>query len=208
MIDEKSFVMSSENTSTALQVHNPRKFIYAGSPGLYFEKDSIKSIVRAFIQLQELPYNMDFYGFSKESYLERFPKDKAVLENNEKIKFHGKVHHDEITKALDEADFYVLYRLDSKVNRVGFSTKAMESAAHGLPLIANDVNGDFAFYFKKDQALISGVNEYDSFVTNIKRAIMMSDEEANDMRRVCKNNNPFCIDKFTDSVRNFMDLLQ
>lgn len=208
MIDETSFTEFSEKKISMKKVHYPRRFIYAGSPGLNFSKDSIRTIVEAFVRLGELPYVLDFYGFTRDTYISVYPQDIEILDRNEKIRFHGRIPHDEMIKELEDADFYVLYRPDTKVNRVGFSTKSMEAVSHGVPLIANDVNGDFALYFDESQAFICGVDDFGAFVDNIKKAITISEKDVYMMKQSCRSDNPFLYSKFIDPVRDFMAVLK
>lgn len=199
-------MVSSSNGSDCvdLRPHTPRRFIYAGSPGMNFSKDDIESIVKAFLSLKNKAYSLRLYGFTKEAFLKSYPFYKKILENHTDIHFMGRVSKQEVEAALSDSDFYVLYRYDTKVNKVGFSTKAMEAISSALPLISNDVNGDFQLYFKDRQALICGVNDYLGFLTNINKALQMSDKDIFEMKESCVKNNPFKIEKYLDSMSSFL----
>ena len=181
-----------------------RRFIYAGSPGYKFKKDKINIIVEQFLKLkaENIPFILDVYGISLEEYKSQYAFEE-LLDESFQINFHGRVPRTEIQEKLRTTDFYVLYRPDNRVCRVGFSTKAMESISSAVPLIANDVNGDFAKYFTEGQALLSSVKDEQGFYKNLKMAAQMSAEEINQRKRSCVEHNPFAYESFLEPMKKF-----
>ncbi|MCC8147304.1 MAG: glycosyltransferase [Bacteroidales bacterium] len=188
-------------------MNHPRKFIYAGSPGLNFSKDDIETIVRTFLSIDQ-KYELLFYGFTIDDFLKNYPQYEQKLRAKKEIHFMGRVSKRIINEALSSSDFYVLYRPNTKVNKVGFSTKSMEAISSCVPLIANDVNGDFNLYFQQNQALISPVDDYDSFANNVVSAINMPDEDVIKMKNNCAQYNPFAMEQYVESMNTFMERLK
>lgn len=213
MIDENSFSNDKKNSGEddaseiKREASSIKRFIYAGSPGLNFSKDSINMIMEAFRRQEGCAYQLDFYGFTREKFLARFPEFTEWLISSNQVRIRGRVPREEIEDALCTADFYVLYRPSTKVNKVGFSTKSMEAIAHAVPLISNDVNGDFSLYFTDGQALISKEGDFEAFVENIHKAVLMDKEEILSMKKNCIRHNPFDYRNYTNKVEEFMGRL-
>lgn len=205
MIDETSF-SEKQCIHIASENRDIHRFIYAGSPGHKFNKDKIDVIVKCFRRLKKehIPFEFNIYGITQEEYSKVFD----FSEDNDKmyrICFHGRVPRNEIQEQLKNADFYVLFRPNDKVCRVGFSTKAMEAISNAVPLIANDVNGDFRRYFTDGQALICGPDDTESFYQLIKHAAMMPYDDVNRMKENCIKHNPFDYQNFYEPMKKFME---
>lgn len=207
MIDDKSFEGDSEYE---LAVNPVRRYIYAGSPGYKFRKDKVNIIIKGFEVLHNkgIPFVLDIYGITKEEYKEVFDYIPDICIKNQKISFHGRVRRSVIEDALKKTDFYVLYRPNTKVCKVGFSTKAMEAISAGVPLIANDVNGDFKRYFTSGQALICGAEDEEGFYALLEQSAVMPQNVVIGMKKSCKQNNPFHYSNFIQSMSTFMDEVQ
>lgn len=203
MIDDRSFGSEREKS---FKTGGIRRYVYAGSPGYRFRKDKIETIIRSFETMRDkgLPYRLDIYGITEDQYREVYEYE-AVNDENFCIVFHGRVPKSEIEDALSEADFYVLFRPDTKVCRVGFSTKAMEAISWGVPLISNDVNGDFERYFTDGQALIVGARDEEGFLKALEKSAAMPDEEVIQMKKNCALHDPFHYQNFAEPVRLFME---
>lgn len=203
MIDDTSF--SEDRRPCVSPVGTPRRFIYAGSPGFKFRKDKVNVIVEQFAKLKAegYPFVLDIYGITEAQYKDVFAYS---FENDadHTIRFHGRVPRDEIDRALTQSDFYVLYRPNDRVCKVGFSTKAMESISQGVPLIANDVNGDFGRYFTHNQALLCAPQDEEAFFALLKSAVEMPADAVEAMKRNCCEHNPFHYTHYLESVGRFM----
>lgn len=202
MIDDKSF---GEEPKPLYTVNRIRRYIYAGSPGYKFKKDKINVIIQGFERLREkgIPFQLDIYGITKEQYQDAFGFEPGCDERC-RVLFHGCVPRAVIDEALETTDFYVLYRPNTKVCKVGFSTKAMEAISNGVPLISNDVNGDFQRYFTQGQALICAAKDEDRFYRLLEESALMSEDDVLRMKKSCTDNNPFHFRNYVDSMRDFM----
>ena len=202
MIDDTSFEKTEDRQPTVNQV---RRYIYAGSPGYRFRKDMVNVIIKGFEKLREkgLRFQLDIYGISEKQYSEVFQQVNNN-DSNSQIIFHGRVPRSEIDKALTISDFYILYRPNTQVCRVGFSTKAMEAISAGVPLVANDVNGDFSRYFTENQALLCGAEDEQGFFRTLEESICMPDENVIAMKRNCRIHNPFYYNRYTQQMEMFM----
>lgn len=203
MIDDQSF--TEEKRTYSDTIGRVKRFIYAGSPGHKFRKDKIDVIIKLFSRLKEegFPFRLDIFGISEEQYASAFEYE-FVGDEEHVIMFHGRVPRNEIERALEETDYCVLYRPNNKVCKVGFSTKCMEAMAHGVPMIANDINGDFRRYFTKGQALLCEPDDETAYYELLKQSIMLPDEEVALMKKSCIENNPFDYKCYIDPVGRFM----
>lgn len=204
-IDDTSF--QQEKVNDTQHINHPHRFFYAGSPGYKFRKDKINDVVKIFEKLHKegIKYRFDIYGVSVAEYSQFFETPKV---DDDEIVFHGRVSRKEVLAQLSKSDFSVLLRPNDRVCRVGFSTKSMEAISAGIPLIANDVNGDFSLYFSKDMALLCGADDMSSFYKQLKKACQMTDEELLQMKLACLENNPFKYNNFISPLREFMHNLK
>lgn len=200
-IDDRSF--SVDIKSVQKNVNKPRKFIYAGAPEYKFRKDKINIVVQMFELLcsEGVPFHFDVYGVEEDYYNAFFHKPRV---NEGEIVFHGTVSREEVMKLLPTYDFYVLLRPNNRVCKVGFSSKSMESISSGVPVIANDVNGDFSKYFTQNQALLCDAEDMDAFYSLLKKACTMTDDEIVSMKESCVKNNPFDYKNYIEPLSLFM----
>lgn len=208
-IDDQSFdIVKHDNHILPVSggKHTTR-FFYAGSPGYKFRKDKINLVVQMFERLSEenIPFRFDVYGVSLDEYLKFFAAPNTKLKE---IVFHGRVSRQIILEQLKQSDFSVLLRPNDQVCKVGFSSKSMESISAGVPLIANDVNGDFSKYFTQNQALLCGADDIDGFYGLLKKACTMTGNEITSMKKSCIKNNPFNYVNYLEPIENFMHSLQ
>lgn len=205
-IDDNSFD-EKINSSDRFMVNHPRKFFYAGSPGYKFRKDKINLVVQMFERLSNegFSFQFDIYGVTQDEYEKFFPSPNT---KSGEIVFHGRVSRQMILEQLNKSDFSVLLRPNDRVCKAGFSSKSMESISSGVPLIANDVNGDFVRYFDNGQALLCAPVDLDAFYNLLKKASTMPDEDLRQMKKSCINNNPFHYKNYLKSLSTFMNELR
>lgn len=201
-IDDHSFD-DAKHTSHIHTNSHTTKFFYAGSPGYKFRKDRINLVVQMFerLSVENIPFHFDIYGVSSDEYVKFFGAPKT--KQNE-IVFHGRVSRQVILEQLKQSDFSVLLRPNDRVCKVGFSSKSMESISAGVPLIANDVNGDFSKYFTQNQALLCDAEDMDAFYSLLKKACTMTDDEIVSMKESCVKNNPFDYKNYIEPLSFFM----
>ena len=127
------------------------EFVYSGTNGRKEEKDKIGLIVECFGKLSlEKKFMFTVIGITEPQFLEMYPELASSLEKLQgKIRFCGRVSHDESIAALKRADYTIIIRNRSRKNMAGFPTKFVEAVTCGIYIIANDFS-DIAEYFPSD----------------------------------------------------------
>lgn len=185
----------------------PRRFIYAGSPGLGMSKDYIHLVIEAFTLVKLAGYNFEFVvvGITLPQFLQSFPLFKDQIEflaNN--INFMGRISHVKTIQQICQSDFFVFLRPENRVSRFGFPTKLVEAFSCGIPTITN-ATSDIGLY------LHTGKNGYllqhpdiDELRLAIIKAITITDDNLQMMKSDCTKNNPFKFENFQEQVRAFL----
>lgn len=167
-------------------VNSVRRFIYAG--GMGYGKDMLHEIVCAFSQVKEGPFEFNILGLSKQQYLDRFSEDEEIInkinQQGERIKFWGRVTHNEVLTEVCKSDFSLIIRESSRRNNVGFPTKFGESINCGTPVIVSSFS-DVVYYTKKYGVGI--VTDVNTIVDGIRQALVMTDESLRLMHQRCKD---------------------
>ncbi len=127
-------------------VVDSKEIVYAGQ--LDDRKDGINILLQAFktIVSRHPEYSLSLYGkaFSQKQ-MDRYYDLVRELGVEDKVKFHGLVDRETITKRLQSASILVLPRPNSVQAQYGFPTKLGEYLATANPVIATSV-GDIPKY--------------------------------------------------------------
>ncbi len=185
-------------------------FVYAGSPGKNMKKDRVDYIINAFSNIDESknPYVLHIVGITKDQFLKQFPKYLSFLNNNDSIIFYGRVPHKKVISMLKNADFSIVFRLDTRVTKVGFATKISESISCGVPVIANDEYQEIGHYLEhgKHAILFNGF-ELTKLIDAVEYAIKLNKEELSAMKSRCSTDNPFSYKNFIKPTKKFFSTL-
>ena len=120
------------------------RFIFAGKPGRYCEKEKLDWIIEIFSGLK-FDFELIIIGIEeKEFFLYNQSLKKLV---DDRITFYGDISYELCTREIQNSDFYLLIREKTRLSDFGFSTKLMESFKFKVPLIATDT-GDVNLYVK------------------------------------------------------------
>lgn len=194
------------NISKLERVNSPRKFIYAG--GIGYGKDMLYDIIRAFGRIGERPFEFNILGLTKSQYLERFPEDYNLIneinQSVEKIKFWGRVSHNEVLDEVSRSDFALIIRESSHRNNIGFPTKFGESINCGTPVIVTDFS-DVVYYTKKYDVGI--ITEIDDLLKGINEALDMNDVSLLEMHERCRNCTAFHYKGQVDEIGGFINTI-
>ena len=155
------------------------KFVYAGSP---LAKDHLVELVRAFSSLSaedQTKVQFDIYGINKKQLIDLTGQNEVPMV----IKVHGRVSRGEIIAALLNSDFSVLLRpSEERYTKAGFPTKAVEAMSHGVVMLCN-LTSDLNKYLVDGQnAVIIKECTEESALSAIKRILLLSRKEINDMK--------------------------
>lgn len=165
---------------------NRVKLIYSGSPGR--DKDKINYLIDILYEFRDKDnFMMEIVGLSKEQFTNDFPDYNWKLETLfQKIKFHGRVSHNQSLEILKNADVCMFIREDNLTTKAGFPTKFVESISCGIPVITTKTS-DLNDY------LSVGINGY--FIEGIA-----SEETKNLLNEILFTNPP----KMKDLKNNYL----
>ena len=117
------------------------------------EKKFLKERIDLVIQMTAAARNVghdisiDIFGIAREQYIHFFPQDKGNLDKHAvAFRFHGRVPHAAILRALCEADFSIVLRDNKKGNNAGFPTKFAESLMCGTPVVIDEIESISAYF--------------------------------------------------------------
>lgn len=183
-----------------------RRFVYSGSPGVGMEKDRLPVAIAGFRDLHDQGIRFEFVvaGITQEDYLRLRPDHAAVLTGMDGVRFLGRILHPESLALLRSADFSVFFRKPNRVSNAGFSTKYVEAASLGIPVISN-ATSDLPLYLRDGENgfMAPGLTQAEIAAT-LARAATMDDTALLAMKSVCAADNPFDIPKWVDQTRAFL----
>lgn len=123
--------------------HAGTRLVYAGRPSR--TKERLDLVVGAVLaQDPSDGVSLDVVGVTEEGYRSIYgssPEDP-------RIRFLGRVPHEDALQVVKDADYSVVVRDDNRVTRAGFPTKFAESVTCGTPVICN-ANSDLAEWVGK-----------------------------------------------------------
>lgn len=184
----------------------PRRFIYAGSPGIGMSKDYVHLVVNAFTDVKQAGYDFEFevVGITEEQFLNSFPGfDEKINFLADHIHFLGRITHQEVIKKVRQSDFFVFLRPENRVSQFGFPTKLVEAFSCGVPTITNSTS-DIGLYLKNNENgfLLTGPDVVELRIAIIN-ALNLDDDKLRSMKNHLFENNPFCFENFKQPVREF-----
>ncbi len=158
--------------------HNaPLNLIYAGTPG---KKDLLGSVIEAVARVDESGKKLRLRVLGPNS-----AQVSAMLQRTQipqSVEVLGRVPQNDVSKLLREADFSVLLREPLRFAHAGFSTKFVESYAHGVPVIAN-LTSDIGQYLHDGvEGFVCRDCSVAALVEVLEKALQCSDQNISEMR--------------------------
>jgi len=185
-----------------------RTFVYTGSPGIGIGKDKLDLLIEAFNLLHDenIPFRYIIQGITKEQYLKVFRSHKNILNKMDKsIIFKGRVPHKEALETLEKADYSLFIRPDNRVSHAGFPTKVMEAFTVGIPTITNPTS-DIQNYVKDSHnGFIIPLPTIEAITSTLKKAIELPEIQLYNLKKQCREENPFDIKFFREEVEQFIN---
>ena len=185
----------------------PRRFIYAGSPGMGMSKDHVHKVVEVFAEVRQAGYDFEFtiVGITEEQFLQTFSdfKDKINLPAN-RINFMGRISHEKTIEQIRQSDFFVFIRPVNRVSQFGFPTKLAEAFSCGVPTITNETSDIGLYIQNKKNGFLLQHPDTGELKAAIIQALMISEEDLQKMKNECLQNNPFHLENFRDQVNEFL----
>jgi len=185
----------------------PRRFIYAGSPGMGMSKDYVHLVIDAFTGVRQAGYDFEFVvvGITKEQFLQAFSESKNNVDTlGPQLKFLGRIPHQNAIGEISQSDFFVFLRPENRVSQFGFPTKLVEAFSCGVPTITN-ATSDIGLYVQNlENGFLLERPDTKELITTIITALTIDDNKLDTMKNDCLKNNPFRFENFKEPVREFL----
>ncbi|MRJ42538.1 MULTISPECIES: glycosyltransferase family 4 protein [Idiomarina] len=185
-------------------------FTYSGSPGPGMHKDRLPIMVSAFAKLKQQAhvFKVNIVGLTEQQYLAVMPEHRNTIERlGDSIQFFGRVAHSESISLLKSSDFSVFFRKPNRVANVGFSTKYVEAATLGIPVISNETS-DLAAYLKPGKnGFLAREFSNTAIEQALTQAVSLSAEERKLMHLRCRKLQPFNYQHWLSQAESFFNQL-
>lgn len=182
------------------------RFFYAGSP---VGKDHIDCFIDAMATCSSLlktAPELDVVGVSQAEGAGLLKR----CETDVKVRFHGRLPHEDVIAMLREADFGILFRQPELYARAGFSTKFAECMSNGVPMLCNAVGGADLVLSPGIDGLVVPNLEPSSLIEGLKAACNMDDNALLVMKRAAldKSKHLFEPEGYVEDFSDFLDTLR
>lgn len=186
------FISDTKTTNDCTSIKNDLKkrknakyILYAGNP--FNKRDLLAPIFSAINNLEAKEKEKVVFiiaGVGIEQLLTREGvKDVDLLSTKDNIAVIGRVNHYLIENLYSLCDYTILVKpLNTRFSKAGFPTKVSESLAHGVPPIAN-ISSDLETYLSSENSIIIDGDEEVQIRTALSKAINVSKEKQNEMRK-------------------------
>lgn len=121
-------------------------------------RDGLEILIRALLKVRR-SYSLDVIGLSCEDFVCRFPQYKKDLDDNESIRFHGRLSHDKTIGYIREADFLCFFRKTTRQTKHGFPSKYVEAVSCGTPVITNATSDIEEYAYGNAAILVDSLDE-------------------------------------------------
>jgi glycosyltransferase involved in cell wall biosynthesis len=166
--------------------------VYAGNPGIGF-KDNLSLIFNALAYVKQKGFvlNLTIIGITEAQYvtnqIEQIPHN---IKDN--ITFLGRIEHIEAITFIRKADYQLIFRNNTRVNRAGFPMKFVETISCGTAVICNEFSNIKDF-------MVANMNGY--IISDISADIMS--EELED---IFERKEYPCVDRDIFDYHNFLSI--
>jgi glycosyltransferase involved in cell wall biosynthesis len=193
------------NYHTGALAFKPLTLVYAGTPG---KKDLLRNAIRGveMADPQAKRIRLLILGPTRE--------EVCSLQGSKKlspfVEVLGRVNQPDVAKIIQESDFSILLRESLRFAQAGFPTKFVESIASGTPVIAN-ITTDLRDYLHDGiEGLICPDHTAEAFAQTLDRALVLTQEERNQMRKAARRQAERSFDyrNYTKSLKAFFEGLR
>ncbi|WP_040194948.1 glycosyltransferase [Clostridium culturomicium] len=188
------------------EMHDEIKIVYAGNPGINKKsnsKDRIDLIIKFLYKLKDkYNFKLEILGIEREEYLQAFTEDTTIISKlNKKVKFYGKINHNEVINKVKNADFVMFFRNNNRVSRAGFPTKFVEAISAGTPVITNKSSDLEEYLIEEKNGFFINLSNDEKAILQIEKILSLSKNKIQDMKKNCKEIEDF-------DFRNFKDMFE
>lgn len=178
-------------------------FVYSGTPGKH--KDKLNYIIENLSKLNNSNYIFTIIGIDKKKYLEYYPEHIKLLNNIEdKVKFLGRISHEESIKYVKGADYVVFIRENKRVNNAGFPTKFVESISCGTPVVTTRTSDLDKYLQNGENGFFINIEDNNEIVVILNNILNKSKEDIIKMKEICINSKKFYYKNYVSDFEFFL----
>jgi glycosyltransferase involved in cell wall biosynthesis len=154
-------------------------------------------------------FRLSIAGMSESQYLETVPSHRKQFESlGKKLRFLGRIPHEESLALLRKADFSVFFRKPNRASNTGFATKFVEAATLGVPVVSNPTS-DIPLYLRDgENGILARSLDGADVEEALRRAISMGPDSRAAMVATCRAENPFDLRHWQDEAKAFFETLR
>jgi glycosyltransferase involved in cell wall biosynthesis len=189
----------------------PPHFVYCGWPGLGMHKDRLPVMFAALADLASAghAFRITIAGISKSEYMKSVPEQvEQISILKSRVVFLGRISHAKSLVLLRSADFSVFFRKPNRVSNTGFSTKFVEAATLGLPVISNPTSDIPLYLLDGENGILAQSISVAHIAEALRRAVELSTVQRIAMVTACRDKNPFDMCVWKNEMRDFLDKLR
>ncbi|MHB1484504.1 MAG: glycosyltransferase [Saccharofermentanales bacterium] len=202
-LSEEKWNRASNTGDTAGKI----KLVYSGSPSK--NKEMLDFVLDLLYQLKDRQ-NFIFYiiGITKDQFLSIYGDSEIIaghLQGN--VIFLGRLSHDKSLQYIASADFSMLVRDDTRMNKAGFPTKFVESISCGTPVITNRTS-DLEDYVKEgENGFFIDIRNKQASLDIMNRILAMPSDEITRMKNYCLESRVFHYENYIGQMNEFFKKL-
>lgn len=174
------------------------EFCFAGIPD--GNKESLDKVVEAFCNINKKHTLLRIIGITESDFSSIYPDSYIPKNVRNKIRFMGRLSHEETIKYVLGCDCYIFIRRSDKRNNAGFPTKFAESYTCGVPIITTNVS-DVGEYIRKSG---KGCLLEDTSAESIADAMMTQIENRTEKSENTLNT-AFHYESYSEDCRNWLN---
>lgn len=193
-----------ESPGIATETDERIRLVYAGSPGR--NKDKLNLVIEMLNKLQNpTSYHLTIIGLTKDEYLKYYGEHHQILDTlGKRVAFIGRINHTESIRLVQNSDFSIFIRDDSRVTRAGFPTKFVESISCGTPVITTRTSDLEDYLIEGENGYFVDMSDMESASVTFSRILNLPREEIERMKSFCQNSRKFHYEKYIDQAEHWL----
>lgn len=157
-------------------------FVYAGVP--YASKERLDLIVSAVDEVsKKVAVRLNIVGITKEQFESLYTWKDPLPES---VVFWGRVEHQKALEIVEESDWSIILRENSRLVKAGFPTKLVESISCGTPVIANRFSNVFDYLTEKNSICVENMDSIADYIVQACEKDCAVDRKVFDFHRYLK----------------------
>lgn len=188
--------------------NNKVRFVYSGSPGK--NKDKINRLIEALYELKGYDnYVFNVVGITKAQYVQDYPEHKKLLSVlGERIKFLGTISHVASLQEMNNSDFSIFIREETRLTKAGFPTKFVESISCKTPVITNKNSNITDFLIDGENGFLIDSTDIKVISSALRRVLLIDKNVLVEMKLMFKEKDMFHFLKFINILKIFFHDLE